>query len=182
MINSANSRRNALAMSIGWWYLRRLIRKRGTAAVAGYVAGEGLSFARRPRKRHPLRWLIVHRACRCGRPVLVAQAAGRRRRLGRLGAGRTRCTGRSHAGRSRAGGTGPCADPAPTTRAPRRTRRISSARERRRPVRPAVPRPAATERSGRRTDRGRMPPSGSTRASRVRSPRLSRRSRMPFPG
>ena len=59
MGNSGNSRRNALAMSIGWWYLRRLIRKRGTAAVAGYVAGEGLSFARRPRKRHPLRWLIV---------------------------------------------------------------------------------------------------------------------------
>jgi len=46
-------------MSIGWWYLRRLIRRRGTAAVAGYVAGEGLSFARRPRKRHPLRWLVV---------------------------------------------------------------------------------------------------------------------------
>lgn len=59
MINSGNSRRNALAMSIGWWYLRRLIRKRGTAAVAGYVAGEGLSFARRPRERHLLRWLIV---------------------------------------------------------------------------------------------------------------------------
>ena len=59
MFNSANSRRNALMMSIGWWYLRRLIRQRGTAAVAGYVAGEGLSFARRPRKRHPLRWLAV---------------------------------------------------------------------------------------------------------------------------
>ena len=57
MFGSENSRRNALAMSIGWWYLRRLIRKRGTAAVAGFVAGEGLSFARRPRKRHPLRWL-----------------------------------------------------------------------------------------------------------------------------
>ena len=59
MFESANSRRNALMMSIGWWYLRRLIRQRGTAAVAGYVAGEGLSFARRPRKRHPLRWLMV---------------------------------------------------------------------------------------------------------------------------
>jgi hypothetical protein len=67
MINSENSRRNALAMSIGWWYLRRLIRKRGTAAVAGYVAGEGLSFARRPRKRHPIRWLIV---------ILLAGAGG----------------------------------------------------------------------------------------------------------
>jgi hypothetical protein len=59
MFNSANSRRNALMMSIGWWYLRRLIRQRGTAAVAGYVAGEGLSFSRRSHKRHPLRWLAV---------------------------------------------------------------------------------------------------------------------------
>lgn len=59
MFDSAHSRRNALMMSIGWWYLRRLIRQRGTAAVAGYVAGEGLSFARRPRRRHPLRWLVV---------------------------------------------------------------------------------------------------------------------------
>ncbi len=54
-----SSRRNALVMSLGWWYLRRLIRKRGTAAVAGFVAGEGLSFVRRPRKRHPLRWLFL---------------------------------------------------------------------------------------------------------------------------
>ena len=46
-------------MSIGWWYLRRLIRKRGTAAVAGFVAGEGLSFASRPRQRHLVRWLLV---------------------------------------------------------------------------------------------------------------------------
>ena len=45
-------------MSIGWWYLRRMIRKRGTAAVAGFVAGEGLSFAR-PHKRHLLRWLVL---------------------------------------------------------------------------------------------------------------------------
>jgi len=67
MFSSDNSRRNALAMSIGWWYLRRLIRKRGSAAVAGFVAGEGLSFARRPRKRHPLRWLLV---------IGVAAAAG----------------------------------------------------------------------------------------------------------
>ena len=32
-------------MALGWWYLRRLIRKRGTAAVAGFLAGEGLSLA-----------------------------------------------------------------------------------------------------------------------------------------
>jgi hypothetical protein len=46
-------------MSIGWWYLRRLIRKRGTAAVAGIVAGEGLSLSAKRHKRHPLRWLLV---------------------------------------------------------------------------------------------------------------------------
>ena len=59
MFGSESSRRNAIAMSIGWWYLRRLIRKRGAAAVAGFVAGEGLSFAHRPRKRHPLRLLLL---------------------------------------------------------------------------------------------------------------------------
>ena len=58
MFGSESSRRNAIAVSIGWWYLRRLIRKRGTAAVAGFVAGEGLSFARRPRERHPFRRLL----------------------------------------------------------------------------------------------------------------------------
>jgi hypothetical protein len=59
MLDMGNPRRKALAMSIGWWYLRRLVRKRGAAAVAGFVAGEGLSLARRPRKRHPLRWLLL---------------------------------------------------------------------------------------------------------------------------
>ena len=58
MLGSESSRRNAVAMSIGWWYLRRLIRKRGTAAVTGFLAGEGLSF-REPHKRHPLRWLLL---------------------------------------------------------------------------------------------------------------------------
>ena len=56
---SGSSPRNAIATSLGWWYLRRLIRKRGAAAVAGFVAGEGLSFANRRRKRHPLRWLLL---------------------------------------------------------------------------------------------------------------------------
>ena len=59
-MGSDSSRRNAVAMSIGWWYLRRLIRKRGTAAVTGFLAGEGLSF-REPRKRHRLRWLADRR-------------------------------------------------------------------------------------------------------------------------
>ena len=58
MLGSENSRRNAVAMSIGWWYLRRLIRRRGTAAVTGFLAGEGLSF-REPHKRHTLRWLLL---------------------------------------------------------------------------------------------------------------------------
>jgi hypothetical protein len=57
-MSASDSRRNALAVSIGWWYLRRLIRKRGTAAVSGLLAGEGLSF-HEPRKRHRLRWLLI---------------------------------------------------------------------------------------------------------------------------
>ena len=89
MLGSESSRRNALAMSIGWWYLRRLIRKRGTAAVAGFLAGEGLSF-REPHKRHTLRWVVLGGADRGRRPVLVAPPAGWWRRLGRLGAGGAR--------------------------------------------------------------------------------------------
>jgi hypothetical protein len=56
---TVSSQRNAVAVSVGWWYLKRRIRKRGAAAVAGLVAGEGLSLAGRPRKRHPVRWLFV---------------------------------------------------------------------------------------------------------------------------
>ena len=56
---SGSSHRNTIAMSLGWWYLRRLIRKRGAAAVAGFVAGEGLSLAGRRRQRHPFRWLLL---------------------------------------------------------------------------------------------------------------------------
>jgi hypothetical protein len=59
MFGSESSRRHALAMTIAWWYLRRLIRKRGTAAVAGLVAGQGLSFASKSRKRRPFRWILV---------------------------------------------------------------------------------------------------------------------------
>ena len=76
MFGSENSRRNALAMSIGWWYLRRMIRKRGTAAVAGLVAGEGLSFAPQPRKRHLLRWIVLLGVARRRRVLVVAPAAG----------------------------------------------------------------------------------------------------------
>ena len=52
------SRRNALLMTVGWWLLRRRLRKRAGAAVAGLLAGEGLSLAA-PRKRHPLRTLLL---------------------------------------------------------------------------------------------------------------------------
>jgi hypothetical protein len=65
MPRGESSRRNALVMSIGWWYLRRMIRKRGTAAVAGFVAGEGLSLVR-PRKRHALRWILALAAVAVG--------------------------------------------------------------------------------------------------------------------
>jgi hypothetical protein len=54
------SSRNTIAMTLAWWYVRRLIRKRGTAAVAGLMAGEGLSLSgRQPQKRHVLRTLFV---------------------------------------------------------------------------------------------------------------------------
>ena len=59
MPRSGLTNKHPLAMMFAWWYIRRLIRKRGTAAVASFVAGEGLSFARRPRRRRPLLGLLV---------------------------------------------------------------------------------------------------------------------------
>jgi hypothetical protein len=53
------STRNTIAMTLAWWYVRRLIRKRGAAAVAGLVAGEGLSLSGRKPKRHVLRTLFL---------------------------------------------------------------------------------------------------------------------------
>jgi hypothetical protein len=52
------SRRNALAMTVGWWLLRRKLRERAGTAVAGLLAGEGLSLAAPP-KRHRLRNLLL---------------------------------------------------------------------------------------------------------------------------
>jgi len=45
-------------MTVGWWLLRRKLRKRAGAAVAGLLAGEGLSLAA-PRRRHRLRNLVL---------------------------------------------------------------------------------------------------------------------------
>ena len=56
---AGSSERNAIAASLGWWYLRRQIRKRGFAALTGFAVGEGLSLVRPPRKRHPVRWLLL---------------------------------------------------------------------------------------------------------------------------
>ncbi len=41
------SRRNALAVSVGWWLVRRRLRKRARAATARLAAGRGPSLARR---------------------------------------------------------------------------------------------------------------------------------------
>ena len=51
MARRRSSHTEALALSLGWWYLRRRIRKRASGMV-GLVAEEG-------RKRHPLRWLLL---------------------------------------------------------------------------------------------------------------------------
>jgi len=56
---ASQSHRKGIAMALGWWYVRRQIRKRGTAAVATYLAGEGLSLGGKPKRKHPLRWLLV---------------------------------------------------------------------------------------------------------------------------
>ena len=65
-------------MTIAWWYVRRMIRKRGTAAIAGLVAGEGLSFGRRAGKRHLVRWILVLGVLAGGALfVVAAEAAGR---------------------------------------------------------------------------------------------------------
>ena len=55
----SGSQRNTLATAFAWWYVRRMIRKRGTAAVAGLMAGEGLSLGRKRPKRHVFAWMLV---------------------------------------------------------------------------------------------------------------------------
>ncbi len=53
------SPKSALALSLGSWYLKRLIHKRGAAALAAFVAGEGVSLRRPPSGRRYLRWILV---------------------------------------------------------------------------------------------------------------------------
>lgn len=48
---SVSSNRNAIIGAVGWWYAKRVIRRRGAAALAGLTAGE--------RKRHQVRWLVL---------------------------------------------------------------------------------------------------------------------------
>lgn len=51
-----SSRQRALLMTIGWWVVRRRLRKHAGEAVATVLAGGGL--ARRP-QRHRLRTIII---------------------------------------------------------------------------------------------------------------------------
>ena len=85
-----------------WWYVRRMIRKRGTAAVAGLMAGEGLSLPR-PRRSGTVFAGCSSSASRRRRGLRVAAEAGRRRRLGRLGAGRAGRAADAGRARTRAG-------------------------------------------------------------------------------
>ncbi len=53
------SRRNALALSIGWWLLRRKVKQRAATAVAGLLAGAGLPGVSAPRRSHRLRTALL---------------------------------------------------------------------------------------------------------------------------
>jgi hypothetical protein len=55
---SLESRRNTLAITVGWWLLRRKLRKRADTAITGLLAGTGISGAA-PKRRHPLRSVIL---------------------------------------------------------------------------------------------------------------------------
>jgi hypothetical protein len=55
----SGSHRKTLAMAIAWWYVRRMIRRRGHAAVAGLLAGEGLTLGREKPKRHVFAFMLV---------------------------------------------------------------------------------------------------------------------------
>jgi hypothetical protein len=56
---SLDSRRNALAISIGWWLLRRKLRKRADAAITGLLAGTGTLGAAPPKRRHRFRAVVL---------------------------------------------------------------------------------------------------------------------------
>jgi hypothetical protein len=48
-----DAHRRTLALTLGWWLLRRRLRRRAKAAVSGLLAGQGLSFAAPRRRRWP---------------------------------------------------------------------------------------------------------------------------------
>jgi hypothetical protein len=56
---SLESRRNALAVTIGWWLLRRKVQKRADAAVTGLLEGTGIARATGPKRRHRLRGVLL---------------------------------------------------------------------------------------------------------------------------
>ena len=91
-------------MAITWWYVRRMIRKRGTAALAGLIAGEGLSLGRERREAaSSSRGCSPSASSPGGRVLVVAAAAAGRGRLGRLGAGRAGRTAAAVRARTAAG-------------------------------------------------------------------------------
>lgn len=52
----SSSRRKAIALTLGWWLLRRRLSKGAASAALGLLAGEVLPA---PRKRHRLRNLLL---------------------------------------------------------------------------------------------------------------------------
>lgn len=73
---SLGSRRNALVVTVGWWLLRRKLRRRARAAVAGVIAGEGLSLAAPRRQRHRIRNVLLLGALAAGGYVVWKRTQG----------------------------------------------------------------------------------------------------------
>ena len=88
---SLDSRRNALAISIGWWLLRRKLRKRADAAITGLLAGHGDIGCGGAEASPPIARGGPGRHVRRGRvPRVDAVPGGPERRWGHVDAGRRR--------------------------------------------------------------------------------------------